>query len=479
MNAGSHNERFLELVAGMMADGLAVNISVISRAKYTATVVFKTRSIVLHSTALLLDLCIAARLLRFRQQAREQLKDGSLSDHLRAEWVEITLTTLSSDFPQISRLPGYFDLKQTATWPTLSWSEVAFDDLNSDAMASGRPTLSRDQTLEITGAEGDLHFLWEAVASGRYVMEHWDAIREVSIVTLPLTVSSTATPAASFERYEDDLKSASTRERIHNIMKCSVRRAEESPERRFHELRQKFGARIDSSRLVDAVAMRGSGVFPRIFQVRQNQASRHFDPTQHFAVIAFDTNIFEPGSINDPAFNRKWLATVIEVYRQLEIDFSVVAFSDHIVELPDGKGMVMAHMPAVLKRVDEDADGKFLNRFWSVSDAPPGIPGGIRCCFHALQLRSVLEVIREQSRTQDYSHVSLMLIAPRGMPQRGCFHEPHFLSRTANTMDDLFRDFARANEADIESLCIIPEDLKDYARRGGYTASMYTAGALG
>lgn len=479
MNAASHNERFLGLVAGMMADGPEVNVSVTSRVKYTTTVVFKTRSIVLHSTACLLDLCIAARLLRCRQKVKEHLESGELSEDIRREWVATALASLVADFPQISELPGHFESDREATWPQFTWTEVAFSELGPEAAASGDPALMQDHSVEVTGAEDDFRFLIEGIASGRYTTEHWDALREMPIVRIPLTISSAQTPGPSFEQYEDDLNTDSVRDRIQSIKKCYVRKSEESTSRRIHPLRQKMGARIDSSRLVDAVVMRGSGVVPRIFQVRQDQSSRHFDATRHFAVIAFDTNIFTPGSLIDPAFNRKWLGTLIEVYRQLEINFSVIAFSDHIVGLPDGKGSVMAHMPAVLKRVDEDADGKFFNRLWSVIDSPPGFPGGKRCCFHALQLRSVLEVMREQTRKQDYSHVAPLLIAHRGMPHQGCYQEPYFLSRTANTMDDLFTGFERDTEVDIESFCMIPKDLKDHAKNGGFTASLFASGLLG
>jgi len=211
--------------------------------------------------------------------------------------VNAAMESLVAEFPQIGEISGYFRPDRAETWPEFTWSEVVFRELDGPMLATGDVTLIRQQAIEFTGADDDLTALIEAISSGRYEMEDWEAIREMPIVKIPLTISGAVVPGIGFEEYEDELKTPSVRKQIQSIKKCYLCKSEETTTRVFSPIRQKSGIRIDSSRFADAVAMGGSGVPPRIFKVREDRNAAYFDPAQHYAIIAFDTNAFTSGSL--------------------------------------------------------------------------------------------------------------------------------------------------------------------------------------
>lgn len=218
----------------------------------------------------------------------------------------------------------------------------------------------------------------------------------------------------------------------------------------------------------------GIGTF-RIFTVERNQVERSFDPAMHHAVLAIDCHSTPKRSVRGMHANLKCIAIFIEVFRRLQIDLTVLAFSDQIIKDDASGHETMVHLRSVLKSAREPFDGRFYNRLTSVLARPLNLPGATRCCFHPLLFRSSLEALSDAEKQSEYTKHRLLMVANRNMPRGHRFNRSHFLSRAADAIDRMIDHNEHKLTGHYETACcIIPTSLKRNAKPGGETFKMMT-----
>src|SRR5262245_21470799 len=122
--------RMLNLLASIVAEQEVV-VTITSRLSTAGVVAFEQRNIMLRPECGLFDLCLAARLMQHRSEARVARAGAEICipSSVRHRWMFAANRSLRADYPQIKQLPGQFRLGRTQTWPHFTWSRIEFEPL--------------------------------------------------------------------------------------------------------------------------------------------------------------------------------------------------------------------------------------------------------------------------------------------------------------------------------------------------------------
>jgi hypothetical protein len=472
-----HLERFspraLNLL-GSVVHGQEARVVLSRRLVPAAAVVLESRTLFLDPDRTnVYDLLLGARLLRRRPDGRGAtgVRDR-LPSRLRRRWVREARASLARDYPGVLRLPGRFlpgapsrDLR--VSWQSVSWKPL--DPNDPDALRGG--TIEHVPGVDGTGNEDDFTWLAAAVRSGRFPLEHLPDLGELPVATVPLSLPFSPAYGPRVERLEELI--AENREVMAGLMQCYQRKSEVNLDLIPLGERKLSGTRLDSSRLVEAVLARRVGLEPKLFLKRREVSQPVFDPRQHCVVLGIDLNDLRRGPIGDPSFSHRILAVIVKMYQTLGVDFAVLGFSDHVIDLGDGARAYL-HVPVTLKGVDDPYDGTFWNRLAHVMDRPPSLPGE-PACYHPLLMRSVARVFEEAGRDRRHSYRAVVLAAKRGMPAWSPeFHSDEFLTRTAAALDEEIDRLRERFAGTLDTTaCFVPPGLKDRGRKGGAVAAMF------
>ncbi len=502
-------QRLLTIIAGMISGKDAI-VSISDRVTSPVTVVFGNHTIVWNpDRAGLLDLCVAARALRSRAEARELeearkaaqsgedefpfsdfdpesafQEDGEewlgqsseedpkpeaefqeeFPEETIARWVQEAISSLLSEYPNIGRLEGVFDKDDPQTWPKFSWKKANYDPLDDEETEGDGEWIQTDG-LEVDGAD-DYAWLARKLMAGKYPTEQWPPLEEMPIAELPLKISTGRLPGPKFEQFHEQLRSAENKSLVETLERCYSRSAEGQVPMQYEAARQRMGLQIDPAMLIPSVLTLRQGGSPRAFTKRAHPIEPIFDPEQHLVILGFDVHCVIQGSFSNPSFGWRFLAILCEVHRRLETDFVVVGFADHIMHLPDGS-QVYAHLPAVLKDVDDPFDGSFFNRLASITEEPPRLPDAQAASFVPLCLRTMSRMFEERADDQHTTR-TMILASNRGMPYSETFDSEAFLSRTAEACEGLLKEMEAATKGYLNADAgFIPDDLRDNAPANG------------
>jgi hypothetical protein len=470
---------------GSLIYGQEARVVLSRRIEAPVVVALESRTVLLDPDRTgLFDLCLACRLLRQRRKLRaaeERFK--RLSPRLTRTWVKEAEHDLLRAFPRIRQLPAgrcRFDSRDRTTWPLIVWKEIPFKPLGENDLHTGQGQLCEVPGAEITCPTEDFAVVLRAIERGELRLEHYPELREMPVATFPLTIAFSEAHGPKFEQLERHLNQF--KDSIRQLLNCYRRKSEGMLDMSPLGKRTHSGIRLDATRLVDAVLARRAGLNPRLFQERRSTFQPIFDPRQHLVVFAVDLNGLRggpTGGLGDPGFSERVLAIFLRVFQTLGVDFILLGCADHVVELNNGQ-RVYLHVPVVLKGLHDDFDGAFWSRLAHVLEHPPRFPGEPACC-HPLLLRRVGKMLADAEAELGgadggkHAYRALLLAAKRGMPVvYPEFHGDDFLSRTANTMDDLIDGWIQRFDGAIDTLgCYIPAELKEHGRHGGRVRQMF------
>ncbi len=462
--------RTLNLI-GMIVSGQDVRVVLSRRSQAPAVAVMESRTVVLHPERTgLYDLALCSRLLANRGRYRDLMDtDEHLPGEIIDRWIDAAHVSLKRDFPGITRLPGRFLPGKGNDGLEIAWKRVEWSPMEHGAGRNGL-SLEGAPGLEITGANEDYGWLLESLQAGEIPLERYPGF-EFPVARVPLHLSFSQAYGPKIEALEQQI--AENKEMIEGLMQCYQRKSETLQELTPLGERRRSGVHLDSSRLVDAVLARHTGLEPKLFKKRQATFQPIFDPRQHLVVMGFDLNDLRRGPLSDPGFSQRFLGVLIRTYELLGVDFAILGFADHMLELPNGE-RVYLHAPIVLKDVDEDFDGMFWNRLAHVLEQPPTLPGE-PACYHPLLMRAIGQTIEKESDGRRHSYRAVLMGGRRGMPGDDAFWTPEFLTQTANALDDEIEKVRDRYEGTLDTLgCFVPNELKTHARRGGAVSEMFT-----
>lgn len=466
--AAEFSARFLRIFARGMGSDQRIDVAICKRAKERCTVVVDSRTIVLGPNADLMDLAVAAGLLKHRSRIVSRQNDGTLSSGFVRSLVRRTIHSLRRAFPGFDSLRANYSGLQPGAGLVLSRQDVQLRDIDPTEIL--KPELNQHLDIRHVGAENDSFRLLQHLEMNRHHFEYWAPLREMPIATVPLASTMSHYSGKGFARYTRAVNSDSCKASIKRIRTCLMQRARDSMSWTLDSEPCVSGSQICSSRLYEIFGSMQSERPPRIFRRWKIGKSDLHHPGSHHVVIAFDTHTLAANAPHDRYLTWRWLAVLFEVYR--EFDMSVIAFSDQIVQLPISGKDVMLHLPTVLKTADEPLEQDVICRFMSLVESPPQIPSGTPCVFHPLQFRSALDVFTQAANRRSYSQESLLLTAREGMPAG--FARRDVLTRTANAIDSLIESFEEQAQSDFTyPCCVVPEEIRKNAVSGGPTASMF------
>src|SRR5262245_42375520 len=213
---------------GSLLFGQEARVVLSSRLTAPAVVALESRTVLLdEARAGLYDLCLAARLLRFRREARQRPgKKDRVSRKTVRRWVEEAEASLLRDYPRIQQLPGYFHPQGRQDVPEVVWKTVRYRRLGDEDLAG---LGQGGQLLQVPGVSfsdvgDDFAWLAEAMESGRYPLEELPELREMPVATVHLTIPFSQEHGPKFERLEEHL--AENRDLVQNLMNCYRRKSE-------------------------------------------------------------------------------------------------------------------------------------------------------------------------------------------------------------------------------------------------------------
>jgi hypothetical protein len=468
-----YSSRTLNLL-GSLLSGQDARVVLTRRLQPAATTVLESRTVMLDPTRTgLYDLALCARLLRLRPQFREE------PDRLRRVprkrlrgWAREAQASLHRDYPGILRLPGRFQPGRSVDGLQVTWMSVAWTPLDPDQIGPVRPELRDIPEVEVAGAEDDYAWLRGTAERGRFPLEYLPGLEELPVATVPLRLCFSEAYGPRVERLEETI--ALNRHLVNGLLTCYRRKSETLQEAVPLGRHTLSGQRLDSTRLVEAVLARRTGLQPRLFRERNASYQPVFDPRQHLVVMALDLNDLRRGTLDDPSFSHRLLGCMIEVYRALGVDFLLLGFADQVLDLADGRRIYL-HVPVTLKGIDDDFDGAFWSRVAHVMEHPPILPGE-RACYHPLPMRTIGRLMDRVAQEWRHSYRAVIFGMRRGMP-RGSpeFHTAEFLSHTANALDEQITGMRQRLRGTLDTLAaFVPWELKNHARSGGAVAEMYT-----
>jgi hypothetical protein len=484
---------------GSIFGGVDVRVVLSSRAKYPATVVLESRTIVLDPKRTgLYDLALCARLLKHRGLRRAGShgthSDRWLTGKFRRQLVPQTQDELRREYPGIGRLPGRYRpdsgleglrvVNRSVEWSPLpklpARQAVTGGPEQPNQTAQRQPggpwsspqfEFTKLPELEITGAEDDFAWLLDAIRDGHIPLQTLPELDDLPFVRVPFRFS-TGEICPLLEPLEELVSRPDNKEIIQTLMDCYRRKSEVRQQRSNLGWHTRHGVRLDTNRLIEAVLARRTHSRPRIFRQPGTTIEPVFDPREHLVVIAFDLNDLqrrEDWRDDDRReATQRFLACMITVYQQLEVDCVVIGFADQLLALPDGRHFCL-HLAMTVKRIEDDIDGAFWNRMGHLLARPLRFPG-VPTCFHPLSLRDITRCFDEVVRDQEHSYRGFVYWARRGMhrdfPQ---FRTTDFLMRTADHVDAQVQDAERRFTGTLDTLIsFLPAELKIHGRPGQY-----------
>jgi hypothetical protein len=458
-------------VASIIA-GTDVTVMVSYRIERVSIVAYERWTIILDgSRAGLLDLCVAARLLRWRRKVKETFeRKNKLSQAATRALIQRATDSLVDQYPGILQLHGCFRNNQRKTWPDLVWRKVRWKPLDeiSFGQACHTSNWQYSSTIEVTGAD-DLPKFFSAVESGQIEPEYFCELPGIPVVTVSYSITAPGEPSPQFEHFENEIRS--NRTLIRDLQSCYTRKAESALPERLRGRQTTAGVVLDMQRLVEAEIGRRSGLPPRVFKRRAQESQPLFDPKRHLVVCAFNANSLQDNEWSGRTFSYHALGIFLEGFKLLGVNLVVVAFSDHLVTLKNGK-RVYAQLLTQLKGVNDAMDATFYNRFTHVLQAPPRL-AGIPCCFPPFMIRRVQDEFARAHRTQDHDYRTVLLIARGNLPGNP-FNTEAFLRRAADAMDARLRVIQEKFPGIFDPMfSFIPEPLKLAGKPGGFVSKMY------
>ncbi len=465
----AYGTRTLTLFASLVA-GQSVTIVLSKRIRRPAVVAYRGWTILLDpDVAGLLDLCLAARLLGHRAEAREHLGQGARapSGWVRA-CVREALTGLRQEYPGIDALPGAFRPSARATWPELVWQDVRWRPLGPGAGQEWSGTqMAAFPTFEVTGAGNDFRHLLRALREGRIATQRLPELPELEFVHVPFAIPVGGDRGPRYEEHERVAKR--NRQYVAALRRCYIRKARSRNPRPFDELPRPVGVTLDDSRLAEVAAARQAGYPPAVFRRRRTEYEPIFDPKDHCLILGFDLNGLHPGRRSDDGIGGHALLLFLETYRTLGVDLIVLGFAGRLLQLPGGR-QVYLHSVCKLKDFGEKPDGTLDNRFAFAIEHRLRLPG-TPCTFHPLLLHTVEEEFRQVARVRQHGYRSIFLAARGGMPDSSRFQGDAFLSRVAAACDGRFKRMQRSYRGILDAIFMLPDDLRARGVRGGLVAN--------
>jgi len=254
---------------------------------------------------------------------------------------------------------------------------------------------------------------------------------------MPLTISSSESPGADFERLEAMLAENEDTQRY--VMNCYQKKSEGLTENQWAPRRRHTGTRLDTTRLAQAAASSRGGDAPRVFRRRHADYQPIFNPKDHLVVCGFDVHSFEK-NLSPRACNPTMPAVTGNVFRRLGVDMAMTAFIDRIVKLGDGRE-VYIHTPVVIKAFDEGFESTYFNRMASFVFGrlcQTCAHGNMPAAFAPLQLESLRAISQQVSKRFEHLVTAMVYFNAIGMVHAGREHSsPAVNRRTAALVDAL------------------------------------------
>lgn len=469
----NYSLRFLKIVASLVAKG-DVTVILSQRTRKAAIVAFEAWTIVLDERrAGLLDLCLAACVLRWRAEVKEFGEgDKSIPRRVARALIRRARSSLLEQYPGIMQLEGTFRSAEPTSWPGLVWRKVRWTPLAPGEFgAGGRSTRWQTHTtVEVTGPN-DLRRFLMAVESGQVQPTYYPEMPGLPVVSIPYSITSAGEPSVEFERFERDIKA--NRELVEGLRTCYIRKSESQLPERLRGRRTTTGLILDTQRLVEAEIGRRTGLPPRIFRRPDEESQPLFDPKRHLVLCAFNANGLHKNDQETRAFSYRALGIFFEAFKSLGVNLVVQAFSDHLVRLRDGR-QVYAQLFTDLKGFKDKIDASFYNRFIQLLQAPVRLPAGTACCFPPLMVRCAQAEFERINGFESHDYHTLCLVAKGRMLPGAEFNTKVFLGRATDALDARLKEIREKLPGIFDSMfCFIPEALKHAAKTCGDVAKMY------
>lgn len=472
LSLDKYENRMLNLVATHVARA-ETRVMLSRRVKHALVVAMGSRTLVLDpERALLFDVLLGAQLLSNRKQSEQSRRRRPFPRTTVGPWVAAGMAELMERFGRVQAVPGFERYTHGKELPVVVWNEVPWRKIREGEFTSGAESVVMPG-LEFQHARNDFDAILRELSAGRYPLEEIPGL-DMPVARLPLTLSFSDGAGPDFERLTETMQDYRDYQRA--VGNCYQRKSEGLLDDQWAPRLRYSGVHLDGTRLARVVAARHAGEMPRIFRQRLADMERMFDPRQHHVMQVVDVHSLHGGSLRSPAYNPDTLALLANVFRELGVDMTILAFADQVVTLPDAT-RVYVHSPISIKRIDQNWDHACLNRLAYLVLGRLRRVHGQGCAFPPLQFQTALQEFNLAEETAQHSYRSILYVQTRTLQQIAQhYNRPEFFATTARRIDELLEQLhARSSDARLDTeMSTIDEQLNLNAAPGGHVANMST-----
>ncbi len=365
---------------------------------------------------------------RFYTNSATAVRSEPVPNLVAYQWLVKESRYLKKRYPGIDQLSGLLKPERHAAMlgnmPKIIGRGVTFKPLNlepNSASTMGNPVIVEFTDKDIHGKDQDMQILLNALETNQASLPEMEDIPEFKFAKIDGVLTASQGMSISEIKAEVRTEFTTLEKYRQNLMQCLLAKAEGVMQNNNERLHYYQGIHIDPLHLHHAYIAHLNGNAYPIFRNKKREQNSHFNPEQHLSITAIDINSMKRGTMDSPGMGRFFYYMLAEIYDEMGVDMTVVAFRDVLVTMKDGSH-VYGHMPFVLKRADEPMSKTVwarLHAVWHFSNPEYGIP----VCYPPLHFEVIDEIIKQQAAEKKHLFYHLMYF---------CFHS---LDKTMLSLD--------------------------------------------